>query len=254
VLTGPAAADPARAAELGARLASVRAWIARACESAGRPVSSVTLVVVTKTWPSSDVRLLAGLGVRDFGENRDQEASVKAAETADLDIDWHFVGRVQTNKARSIARYADVVHAVDSERLAQALDRAAGSAGRRLGALVQVNLDARASDPGPASGAESPAAPGRAGVRPDGVPEVAAAIDRATGLDLRGVMAVAPLGVDPGPAFGMLAEVAERVRARYPGAAWISAGMSGDLEAAIGAGATHVRVGSAVLGSRPPLR
>lgn len=230
--------DEARRAELAANLADVRARIAAACVAAGRDPAEVTLVAVTKTWPARDVRLLAGLGVLDVGENRDQEAAPKAAACPGLGLRWHFVGRLQTNKARSVASYAYAVHSVDSARLVAALQRGGEWAGRRLGALVQVSLDGDTS---------------RGGARPADVPALADLVGAAPLLDLRGVMAVAPLDADPAEAFEVLAQVAAAVRAGHPDARWVSAGMSGDLEAAVAAGATHVRVGTALLGRRPPL-
>jgi len=138
--------------------AEVRSRIATATAAAGRHADDVTLIVVTKFWPASDVRLLARFGVTDVGENRDQEASGKAAECTDVDVAWHFIGQLQTNKARSVARYADVVHSVDRAHLVRALDSAAVAAGRRLGCLVQVGLDHGA---------------GRGGAAPESVPELA---------------------------------------------------------------------------------
>lgn len=226
-----------RRAELAEGLAAVRARIAAACAAAGRDESEITLIAVTKTFPASDVRLLAGLGLADVGENRDQEARPKAAECAGLPLTWHFVGRVQTNKARAVAGYADVVHSVDRPRLVAALSDAAVRAGRTLRCLVQVSLD---DDP----------AEGRSGAAPAAVPEVAGAIEEAAGLELGGVMAVAPLGADPMPAFTRLAGVAEEMRRNHPDARIVSAGMSGDLEQAIACGATHLRVGTALLGGR----
>ncbi|HSK55419.1 MAG TPA: YggS family pyridoxal phosphate-dependent enzyme [Jiangellales bacterium] len=226
-----------RADQLAAGLGAVRARIEAACDRSGRSSDEITLVVVTKTFPASDVRLLASLGVHDVGENRDQEASAKVRECADLDVAWHFVGQLQSNKARSVARYADVVHSLDRVRLVDALARGARSAGRTLTALVQVALDD---------------APGRGGARPGEVAAVADRVASAPGLVLGGVMAVAPLGVDPRPAFARLARVSAALRDDHPGATWVSAGMSEDLEAALEHGATHVRVGSAILGARPP--
>ncbi len=195
---------------------------------------------MTKTFPASDVRLLAGLGLTDIGENRDQEARPKAAECADLPLTWHFVGRLQTNKARSVAGYADVVHSVDRAKLVRALSAAAVRAGRTLRCLVQVSLDENAS----------PEERGRGGAHPGDVPELADEIAGADGLELGGVMAVAPLGADPLPAFERLAGIAAEVRRNHPGASIVSAGMSGDLEQAIACGATHLRVGTALLGGR----
>ena len=227
--------------ELAAGLAAVRGRIRDACTAAGRDADEVGLVVVTKFFPESDVRLLAELGVSDVGENRHQEASAKAAACADLDLSWHFIGSIQSNKAAAIAAYADVVESVDRVKLVAPLDRGARERGRTVGCLVQVNLDA------PGSGA-------RGGASADDVPAIAQAVAEADALRLRGVMAVAPLGAPPLPAFERLAAVAARLRAAHPEAVLVSAGMSGDLEEAIRCGATHVRVGSAVLGPRPPIK
>ncbi|MEV5825430.1 YggS family pyridoxal phosphate-dependent enzyme [Spirillospora sp. NPDC052242] len=227
-----------RRAELAGGLAAVRARIAAACAAAGRAEHEITLIAVTKTFPASDVRLLAGLGLTEVGENRDQEARPKAADCADLPLTWHFVGSLQTNKARAVAGYADVVHSVDRARLVRALSDAADRAGRTLRCLVQVSLD------------EAERREGRGGAAPEDVPGLADAIAGAPGLELGGVMAVAPLGADPLPAFARLAEVAAGVRRNHPGASIVSAGMSGDLEQAIACGATHLRIGTALLGGR----
>ena len=226
-----------RRAEIAANLEQVRTRIAAAAASADRDPAEITLVVVTKTFPADDVRLLAELGVSDVGENRDQEAAPKAEACADLDLRWHFVGQLQRNKARSVAAYADVVHSVDRTRLVSALDEAVARSGRdAISALIQVNLDGET---------------GRGGAEPDQVDALADAVAAAEHLQLAGVMAVAPLGADPAAAFAKLAELAARVRADHPAATAISAGMSADLEGAVAAGATHLRVGSGVLGRRP---
>jgi PLP dependent protein len=226
-----------RAAELRQSLGALRARIAAACAAAGRDSSEVTLIAITKTFPVSDIRLLSELGITEIGENRDQEAAPKAAECAALGLPlrWHFVGQLQVNKAASVARYADVVHSVDRQKLVTALSRRAVAAGRTLTCLVQVSLDA---------------APGRGGALPADVPGLAGLISGADGLELGGVMAVAPLGEPPGPAFRRLRQIADAVRADHRGALMISAGMSGDLDEAIAEGATHVRVGTALLGGR----
>jgi PLP dependent protein len=228
-----------RRQDLAANLTAVRERIAKACDAAGRSPSEVTLVAVTKTFPASDVHLLAGLGITDVAENRDQEAAAKTAECRDLDLTWHFVGQLQTNKARSVVSYADVVHSVDRARLVKALSRAAVDAERSVRCLIQVSLDEAA-----------PHEEARGGVHPDGVLALADALDAADGLALGGVMAVAPLGADPAPAFARLAEISHSLRAAYPAAKTVSAGMSGDMEHAIASGATHVRVGTALLGGR----
>ncbi|MFG2288911.1 YggS family pyridoxal phosphate-dependent enzyme [Streptomyces sp. NPDC048595] len=243
-----------RRTQLADNLARVENRISAACAKAGRPRDEVTLIVVTKTYPASDVRLLAELGVRQVAENRDQEAAVKAAECGDLPLTWHFVGQLQTNKVRSVAGYAGIVQSVDRVRLVTALSKEAVRAGRELGCLVQVALDAESGDAGPAGGSKLGA---RGGVAPDGVAELAEAIAGAQGLRLDGVMTVAPL---VGPyagrqlaAFERLMEISTDLRATHPAANMVSAGMSADLEDAVAAGATHVRVGTAVLGVRPRL-
>jgi pyridoxal phosphate enzyme (YggS family) len=227
-----------RVEELGRNLTAVRERIARAAAAAGRSAADVTLIAVTKTWPADDVRALASVGVTDVGENRDQEASAKHEACADLALRWHFVGQLQRNKARSVATYADVVHSVDRLPLVDALSRAVTDAGRSIVALVQVQLD-RSHDPR------------RGGVASAAALDLAGAIAAAPGLALGGVMAVAPLGADPDEAFARLEEVAAEVRSQHPDAVTVSAGMSGDLEAAVRHGATHVRVGTALLGHRP---
>ena len=241
-----------RREELAAGLAAVRARVERACVDAGRDPSEVTVIVVTKFFPASDVLVLHDLGVRHFGENRDQEAGQKFSEVrAALDrggrerLVLHFIGQLQTNKAGHVAAYADVVQSVDRLRLVSALDRGAHAADRRLDVLLQVDLDTRSDD----AATDAP----RGGLRPEDAEELASAVVGRALLRLRGVMAVAPLGVDPDAAFARLREVADGIRERHPGADWISAGMSGDLEAAVRHGATHLRVGTAILGSRPSL-
>jgi len=229
--------DPGRREELARRLADVRGRMAKACEAAGRDVSELTLIAVTKTRPASDVRLLAGLGVADVGENRDAEAAPKAAECAGLDLTWHFVGQLQTNKAASVVRYASVVHSVDRLRLVRALGRAARGAERVVECLVEVSLDGD---------------PARGGAAAGDVPALAEALAAEEGLVLGGVMAIAPLSMEPADAFARLLASAAAVRGIRSGATMISAGMSGDLEAAVEAGATHLRIGTALLGDRGP--
>jgi pyridoxal phosphate enzyme (YggS family) len=232
----------------------VRARIAAACQAAGRPADDAALIAVTKTFPAADVALLASLGLTDFGENRDQEAAPKAAQCAALGLRarWHFVGQLQVNKAASVASYADVVHSVDRRRLVHALGTHAAAAGRQLTCLIQVNLDETAGSRASGSGQADQGTAGRGGALPDEVLALADAVASQDGLLLGGVMAVAPLDGPPGKAFGRLRLVAEMVRAAHPAAMMISAGMSGDLDEAIAEGATHVRVGTALLGGRPP--
>ncbi|WP_019813501.1 YggS family pyridoxal phosphate-dependent enzyme [Saccharomonospora saliphila] len=232
--------------EVASALAAVRDRVAAACRAAGRSPEEVRLLAVTKTFPASDAAVLADLGITDLAENRDQEAAAKAREFARLRPDvaprWHMVGRLQRNKARSVARWASEVQSVDSARLADALAKAvraawdAGERDRPLDVLIQASLD---DDPD------------RGGCPLDQVRELADRIARwGDFLHLRGLMAVAPLGADPGPAFARLSGAAQELRREHPGATDLSAGMSGDLEQAIGYGSTCVRVGTALLGGR----
>jgi hypothetical protein len=217
-----------------------------ACTSAGRDLSEVRLLPVTKTFPAQDVALLTDLGLFDAAEARDSEAVAKAAAVTALrpatEVRWHMVGRVQRNKARSVARWAAQVQSVDSPRLVDALDRAAraaraaGSRRAALGVLIQASLDGDST---------------RGGCP---LPELESLADRvaaALHLRLEGLMAIPPLGMDPGAAFAELGDAALRLRRAHPGAVELSAGMSGDLEEAIAHGSTCVRVGTALLGGRP---
>lgn len=246
-----------RLAELTGGLAMMRARLARAAESAGRPVEDITLLPVTKFFPAADVAILWRLGCRTFGESRAQEAAAKIAEFDALvgapahhgpgtsPVRWHMVGQVQRNKARAVAGWADTVHSVDSEAVAAALDKAARAAlddGRRsapLRAFVQVSLDGDTSRGGVAS------------TDPTGIDRLCAGVAAAEGLILAGLMAVAPIGADPDVAFAALAAEHRRVLRNHPTATGLSAGMSGDLEAAVRHGSTCVRVGTALMGQRP---
>ena len=228
----------ARRDEIEANLSAVRRRIEAACAGTGRDPGEVSLVVVTKFFPASDVRLLAELGVTDVGENRHQEAEAKAAECADLGLRWHFIGGLQSNKAGAVAHYADVVESLDRPKLVGPLDRGATARDHDVEVLLQVSLDA-------------PGAEHRSGAEPADLAALADAVVAADRLRLRGLMAVAPLGEDPAVAFARLVEVHRELLSQHPDATWLSAGMSGDLEPAVTAGATHVRIGSAVLGTRP---
>jgi PLP dependent protein len=230
-----------RGDEIASGLDDVRRRIADAAAAAGRAAEEVTLVVVTKFFPASDVRLLAELGVTDVGENRHPEAADKLAECRDLGLRWHFIGGLQSNKAAAVATYADVVESVDRVKLVGALDRGAHEGSHQLDVLLQVSLD-------------PPGRTGRSGADVPDLPALADAVDDAGLLRLRGLMAIAPPGEDPRTAFDRLADVRASFVAERPDATWLSAGMSNDFEAAIGAGATHVRVGSAILGARPGIK
>lgn len=244
-MSEPASGESTRREELAEALSAVRARIDAACRAAGRSPEEVELLAVTKTFPASDAALLSDLGLADFAENREQEAREKVAEVDRLrpsaEVRWHMVGQLQRNKARAVARWADVVESVGSERLVEALRRAAGNAldagerERPLDVLVQVSLDESAE---------------RGGCPPAEVPALAGMIANSCELRLRGVMAVAPLGGSADVAFATLSKIAGRVRQSFPEAVDMSAGMSGDLEGAIAHGSTRVRVGTALLGGR----
>lgn len=223
--------------DLHARLATIDDRIAEAARAAGRPHDEIVRIVVTKFHPAELVRRLHRLGVRDVGENRQQELVAKQAETGRLEgLRWHFVGQAQTNKARAIRAAAAVVHTVDRARLADALDRAGESEDDPLDVFVQVNLTED---------------PDRGGVPPAGLEGLAEHVVGCGTLRLRGIMAVAPLDEEPARAFGRLQGLAERLRAVEPTARAISAGMTGDFVEAIRAGATHLRIGTAITGPRP---
>jgi len=234
-----------RRAEIEAALTEVRTRIATACRTAGRAENAVRLIAVTKTFPASDAALLTDLGVTDLGENREQEAGAKVADLRELRPDatvrWHMLGRLQRNKARAVARWAAEIQSVDSDRLADALDKAvrnAREAGDRTGpldVLVQVSID---SDPT------------RGGAPLDTLMPLADHVARSSELRLRGLMAVAPLTMTPEEAFDRLARAADRLREDHPEATELSAGMTGDLESAVTHGSTCVRVGTALLGTR----
>lgn len=224
-------------APLAERLAAVDAGIADAARAAGRDPATLTRIVITKFHPASLVRELAELGVRDVGENRHQEAQLKAAETADLGLRWHFVGQLQSNKARAVRQYAAAVHSIDRDSLVDALA-----------------VDALAAEAAPIDGfleIDLSGEPGRGGADPAAAEALAERVLAAPGLRLAGVMAVAPLGAEPRQAFARLREVSERIRTIAPDADLISAGMSGDYADAILEGATHLRIGTAITGKRP---
>ena len=223
-------------ASLAARLESVKLGLADAAKRAGRSPDDLTLIVVTKFHPASLVSDLAELGVRDVGENRHQEAQLKSAELAELDLRWHFIGQLQTKKARQAAQYAHAIHSIDRERLVDAL--ATADVATPIEAFVQLNLT---DDPG------------RGGAAPAELERIAERVLETPTLRLRGVMAVAPLPEEEeaASALARLREYSERLRALAPGASDISAGMTHDYVEAIDAGATHLRIGSAITGNRP---
>ena len=225
--------------ELAFNLAQVQARIRNACEDAQRTPEEIELIVVTKTYPASDVVLLAELGVRHVGENRHPEAGRKKQEAAQDNLIWHFIGGLQSNKAAAVARYADVVHSVDRAKLLPGLSRGAGEANHILECLIEVRLDD---------------SEGRAGAAAGEVMDLASQIEDAEHLVLGGMMGVAPLGENPAPAFATLAALACDLEDRFSRPMAISAGMSDDLEIAIAHGATRLRIGRAILGERPKMQ
>lgn len=218
--------------ELSDRLDGVRAAIADAAHDASRDPDELTTIVVTKFHPASLIRELAELGVRDIGENRHQEAAAKAQSLSDLPLTWHFVGQLQSKKARQVRRYAQVIHSVDRPALVSAL----ASTESTVDCFVQYNLT---DDPG------------RGGVGSDELEPLVEQILGTAGLRLLGVMSVAGLDEPPRAAFSRLRSISERVRSLAPDARAISAGMSADFAAAIAEGATHLRIGTAITGKRP---
>lgn len=236
--------EASRKDEIKTNLSNVQRRIDKAVEDAGSKVPQPELIVVTKFHPASDVQALYDLGVRDVGENRDPEGRKKAAELPD-DLRWHFIGQLQTNKAKFVARYADAVHSLDRVRLVHALDQARANTGLEpLKVLVQVDLDPRPEQ-------ERPSGIGpRGGVAETQLHELVDAAMDAEHLELKGVMAVAPLGLDPTESFERLKQISQQFRERKQDADWVSAGMSGDLEQAVAASATHLRIGTDVLGQR----
>jgi PLP dependent protein len=217
---------------LADRLASVQGSIADAARDAGRHPNEITTIVVTKFQPAALVTELAALGVQDFGENRHQEAKAKATELASLGLRWHFVGQLQTKKARQVRAYASAVHSVDRPALVEALR----SDEATIDCFVQVNLT------------EDPA---RGGVGPEALDDLVELVLGTPGLRLRGLMGVAPLGEPARPAFARMRLLSERVQRTAPDAASLSMGMSHDFREAILEGATHLRIGTAITGNRP---
>ena len=234
-----------RSAELAERLAAVRARIALACRDVGRDPGQIVLIAVSKTWPIADIAALHDLGVADFGENRLPELQEKVGALAERDIRWHFVGQIQSKKAAAIGRVAPTIHSVDRARIVPGLARGAGAAARSAEVFLQVSL---------ADLAPTDEVVGRGGAAPQQIPELAAAVASESHLALAGLMTLPPRHADPEAAFARLAVLSENLQRRYPQARSVSAGMSHDFEAAIHAGATHIRVGSALFGERNVVR
>jgi pyridoxal phosphate enzyme (YggS family) len=216
--------------EIAQNLQEVKERINSAAKSVNRDPNEIQLIVVTKTFPISDIEILRDLGELNFGENRDQEAGPKAQT---IPATWHFQGQIQSNKIKSICQWADVIHSISSEKeilkFAQSV--------RKHQVFLQVSLDGQV---------------GRGGASPADLAQLADLVNESNNLDLMGLMAVAPLGVEPDKAFTDLAQINQGFAGQFPNSKFLSAGMSGDFEAAIKNGATHIRVGSSILGSRSP--
>ena len=226
-----------RLSEIQSNLEIIQSRIESACTVAGRDISEITLIAVTKTYPASDVDLLKQLGIENVGENRDQEASAKKLEVKS-EFKWHFIGQLQSNKAKSVVNYADLIHSVDRWSLAKEIQKSAQGIDKVQQVLIQVDLDQSGPDPT------------RGGIWPAELRELAQLINQASHLELMGLMSVAPLGEKPELAFARLKEIRVDFLKENPGAQILSAGMSDDLESAILHGATHLRIGSALLGER----
>jgi pyridoxal phosphate enzyme (YggS family) len=229
-----------RLSDIQGNLEVIQSRIKNACSAAGRDVSEITLIAVTKTYPASDVDLLKQLGIENVGENRDQEASSKKSEVKN-EFKWHFIGQLQSNKAKSVVNYADLIHSVDRWSLAKEIQKSAQGINKVQPVLIQVDLDQSGPDPT------------RGGIWPAELNELVASINQASHLELKGLMSVAPLGEKPELAFARLKDIRVGFLKENPEAQILSAGMSDDLEAAILHGATHLRIGSALLGERPKI-
>jgi len=218
-------------------LESVKEKISAAAQAAGRSPSEITLIAVTKTFPVSDLEILYELGVRNFGENRDQEAAPKVG-VLPADITWHFQGGIQSNKLKSISNWASVIHSVDKFKYAQMISQF--SVGKTKEIFIQVSLDTILQS--------------REGVDPADLMQLAEQIMSLPNLEVKGLMAVAPLDQPTEQAFVRLQQIQQKFIQLYPAASSLSSGMSGDYELAISLGATHVRIGSSILGNRSPIK
>jgi len=225
-----------RVDEISANLEKVKEQIKLAAASANRLSDDITLVAVTKTFPVSDIEILYSLGIRDFGENRDHEASAKVG-LLPKDVRWHFQGQIQSNKLKSITSWASFIHSVDQLRYAQMISDY--SAGNEKPIFMQVSLDKPPQS--------------RSGVNPSELLELAGAISELPGIRLQGLMAVAPVNSPAEQAFAELEDIRSDFLSTFPDAKSLSIGMSGDYQIAIKYGATHIRIGSSILGIRSPI-
>jgi len=223
-----------RRQELKQSLVHLKERIAAATRQSGRNIDEITLVVVTKTFPVTDAQILYELGERNFGENRNEEGLSKK-ELVGPDAIWHFQGQVQSKKIRQITQWAEVVHSLDSVDHARKFADADNA--NALKFFLQVNLEPSRAD--------------RGGVSIAGLQDFLGEIAGLKNINIIGLMTVAPLGVDPEGAFEEVAKAKNLVQKNYPSITQLSMGMSGDFEEAIKYGATHIRIGSSILGSRP---
>ena len=229
-----------RLAGIKDNLETLQSRIDNACQEAKRSSTEITLIAVTKTYPADDVDLLKQLGIDDVGENRDQEAALKRTQVQ-ADFNWHFIGQLQSNKAKSVVSYAHLIHSVDRSSLAKEIQKSAQGVDKKQAVLIQLDLDQSGPDPT------------RGGLWPTELMALAQQITDSSHLELKGLMSVAPLEENPAVAFARLAVIRAEFLKTYPQASILSAGMSDDLEAAILHGATHLRIGSALLGERPKI-
>ena len=229
-----------RLAGIKDNLETLQSRINNACQEAKRNITEITLIAVTKTYPADDMDLLKQLGIDDVGENRDQEAALKRTQVQ-ADFNWHFIGQLQSNKAKSVVSYAHLIHSVDRSSLAKEIQKSAQGVDKKQAVLIQLDLDQSGPDPT------------RGGLWPAELMALAQQITDSSHLELKGLMSVAPLEENPAVAFARLAVIRAEFLKTYPQASILSAGMSDDLEAAILHGATHLRIGSALLGERPKI-
>ena len=221
-----------RELEIATALANVEERISKASAAAGRERSEITLIAVTKTYPATDVKILRNLGVKNFGENRSDEGLEKSEL---IPATWHFQGQVQGRKLKDIALWALFIHSIDSSDHIAKLSRICSERDRKISIFLQLSLDG---------------APDRGGVRAEQLTQLAEQVASDTNLHLAGLMCVPPVEYEFDRAFSEIADVHETFKKGFPDAAGLSAGMSSDFEVAIAYGATHLRVGSEILGSR----
>lgn len=226
-----------RLQEITKNFQKIQSRIIDSCNKSGRNASEITVIAITKTYPASDIDLLKTLGIENIGENKDQEASQKFNEVINK-FTWHFVGQLQTNKVKSVVQYADFIHSVDRLSLVKEIQKMSEKIGKIQKVLIQIDLD------------ESQNEQNRGGVKPQELIELAQEISICPNLELSGLMSVAPLNMASNQAFAKLEKIQSDFIKSYPLAKMLSAGMSDDLEEAVSHGATHLRIGSALLGER----